>query len=319
MNWHAFMWMVARNVFTVSNKLLAITLLTTALLILMTALYWFNSFSQRTDTTALLQSVQIEDLLLESAYQWALERGLTHVSLKNADPIIDKDREAIEERRRLADQAFQRARDRLDSNTVAVANMAERFVTLKSLRERVDAQLERPATARNPAIAEDWFSAITELIRASGRVRDVTRYQGADTMPGVGPLRDVKNAVWLITEFAERGWAVVVGAAAAGEPLASEDYQKLSYFLGRLEQAWLTLERYPYQKGAKPDVIAEIKQVEDHLRGEVRQVEEHALRRAFDEPANARRLAKRAEQWPAAALRSPSRADRRRGTANVGG
>ena len=301
MNWRAFVRMVARNVFTVSNKLLVIILLTTALLILMTGLYWFSSYTQRTDTPALLQSVQIEDLLLESAYQWALERGVTHVSLKNADPITDKNREAIEERRRLADQAFQRALDHLDGNTVAVANMAERFVTLKSLRERVDAQLELPATTRDPVIARDWFPAITDLMWASGRVRDVTRYQGADTLPGVGPLRDVKNAAWLITDFAERGWAVTAGAAAAGEPLTSQDYQNLSYFLGRLEQAWLILERYSHQKVARPDVIAEINQVEDHLRGEARHVEEHALRPALDEPAHARRVAKRAEQWPAAA------------------
>src|SRR4051794_20805809 len=53
------------------------------------------------------------DLLLESAGQWARERGATNLALNAADPATDAQTAAIANFRKSADQSFERALSRV--------------------------------------------------------------------------------------------------------------------------------------------------------------------------------------------------------------
>jgi hypothetical protein len=91
----------------------------------------------------LLQSTEIEDLLLASAHNWAVERSLTHAALNLQDPVSDRDRQGIEQHRNLGDSAFEQALADLreflgDAPQNAMAENAEdRFERLQVLREQV--------------------------------------------------------------------------------------------------------------------------------------------------------------------------------------
>ncbi len=98
-----------QRIFTVRNSLLAIGGLGTALLVWLTVSYWLGAQEQRSEAKRILQSTEIEDLLLASAYNWAVERSLTHAALNLPDPASDRDRQGIEQHRSLGDSAFERA------------------------------------------------------------------------------------------------------------------------------------------------------------------------------------------------------------------
>src|SRR5215207_5653597 len=62
---------------------------------------------------------QTGDLLLESAGQWARERGATNLALNAANPAADAQLAAISNYRNSADQAFERAVARLTDRNFA--------------------------------------------------------------------------------------------------------------------------------------------------------------------------------------------------------
>ena len=159
--------------FTVRNSLLAIGGLGTALLVWLTVSYWLGAQAQRSEAKRLLQSTEIEDLLLASAYNWAVERSLTHAALNLPDPASDGDRQGIGQHRKLGDSAFERALADLreflgDAPQNAMAENAEdRFQRLRVLREQADSQLAKPKASRDRLLLETWFPEITGLIMAA--------------------------------------------------------------------------------------------------------------------------------------------------------
>src|SRR4051795_4744332 len=64
---------------------------------------------------------EVADLLLESAGQWARERGATNLALNAANPAADAQAAAIAKFRKSADQPFEQALGRM-----AVQNFANR-------------------------------------------------------------------------------------------------------------------------------------------------------------------------------------------------
>src|SRR6266699_3646908 len=90
------------------------------------------------------------DMLLESAGQWARERGATNLALNAANPATDGQTAAILNYRKSGDQPFERALGRIATQDfanrdqlVAVAKRAHE--QLSELRRQADAEIARPA------------------------------------------------------------------------------------------------------------------------------------------------------------------------------
>src|ERR1700733_8028593 len=83
----------------------------------------YQAYDRRQDSEAFLKVNQISQLLLQSAAQWAVERGLTNASLRQPDGIVAEPRAAIRKKRESADQAFREAVQRL--RTVPIMKTAE--------------------------------------------------------------------------------------------------------------------------------------------------------------------------------------------------
>src|SRR5215218_3799597 len=90
------------------------------------------------------------DMLLESAGQWARERGATNLALNSADPAADAQKSAIANFRKLGDQPFEQALARMAARhfankdqMISVAKSAHEQVA--ALRARTDAEITKPA------------------------------------------------------------------------------------------------------------------------------------------------------------------------------
>src|SRR5881628_2192348 len=76
--------------------------------------YVLHTASLERATAADAASVnETADLLLESAGQWARERGATNLALNAANPATDEQKTAIANFRRSSDQPFERALGRM--------------------------------------------------------------------------------------------------------------------------------------------------------------------------------------------------------------
>src|SRR4051794_27762927 len=69
----------------------------------------YQAYGQRQQSEAFLKVNRISQLLLRSAGQWAVERGLTNAPLKSPDAVPAEIRTQIVSTRQVADRAFSEA------------------------------------------------------------------------------------------------------------------------------------------------------------------------------------------------------------------
>jgi methyl-accepting chemotaxis protein len=199
------------------------------------------------------------DLLLESAGQWARERGATNLALNAANPATDAQLAAISNYRKSADQAFERAVARLTDRNfanrdqlVAAAKRANDVVL--ELRRQADAEIARPAKDRKPAIVSKWAPTITALIAASQNLRVAAAMDEDNVQARLSSLQNLKHFVWIMSEYLGRERAMVAGMIAASRPMTAQEVSTLGAFRGRVEAAWDYVQAYAAKSSAPPAV-----------------------------------------------------------------
>src|SRR4051812_30268186 len=116
------------------------------------------------------------DMLLESAGQWARERGATNLALNAADPVTDAQKATIVNFRKLADQQFEQTLARMAVRHFAnkdqfVAGAKGAHQQIVALRDRADVEMARPTGSREQTVVAQWAPTITALITASQALR----------------------------------------------------------------------------------------------------------------------------------------------------
>ena len=259
------------GLFTVRNSLLTISCIGTLLLVWLTAGFWLSANSQRTDADRLLKSTELEDLLLDAAKEWAAERGVTYAALKSPHAVEPERRRLIDEHRRLADSTFEtaleglRQADREADLSGAIAEIDARYRNVELLRRQVHDELAQAKPARDSEVIASWFPTITNLIMASDTLRVRARYQANTTVRDIEALRDLKHAVGVMSEYADRESALIAGTIAADDPLVLADVEYLSVFRGHIKQAWETVDTYARDAQAVPEVVAAIQRVREEF------------------------------------------------------
>jgi methyl-accepting chemotaxis protein len=199
------------------------------------------------------------DLLLESAGQWARERGATNLALNAANPAADAQLAAISNYRKSADQAFERAVARLTDRNfanrdqlVAAAKRANDVVLEQ--RRQADAEIAKPAKDRKPAIVSKWAPTITALIVASQNLRVAAAMDEDNVQARLSSLQNLKHFVWIMSEYLGRERAMVAGMIAASRPMTAQEVSTLGAFRGRVEAAWDYVQAYAAKSSAPPAV-----------------------------------------------------------------
>jgi methyl-accepting chemotaxis protein len=204
---------------------------------------------------------EIADLLLESAGQWARERGATNLALNAAEPIADSQKAAIANFRKLGDQPFDHALLRLATRHLAnkeqmIAGAKRAHEQLIALRTRADAELAKPASSREQAVVSQWAPTITALITASQALRVAAAMEEDDIESRLSGLQNLKHFLWIMSEFLGRERAAVAGLVASGKPMTSREISNLATFRGRLEGAWDYVQAYAAKSSAPASVVA---------------------------------------------------------------
>ena len=200
------------------------------------------------------------DMLLESAGQWARERGATNLALNAAEPATDAQKATIANFRKLGDQPFEQALVRMAARHFAnkdqlIAGAKRAHEQLAAIRARADAEMAKPASARDQTVVSQWAPTITGLIAASQNLRVAAAMEEDDIQSRLSSLQNFKHFVWIMSEYLGRERAAVAALVASGKPMSSQEISNLAAFRGRLEVAWEYVQAYAAKSSAPSNVV----------------------------------------------------------------
>ncbi|WP_150117486.1 hypothetical protein [Microvirga vignae] len=122
----------------------------------------YDAWQRREDAATLLKVNHVEERLLDVAGALAVERGLTVNALSSLQPITPAQRQAIDNQRVRADQAYSEAVKGLAEFPVAAATQAiltraeQRYERFKSFREALDRALSQRMLGRPTEPVQDF-------------------------------------------------------------------------------------------------------------------------------------------------------------------
>ena len=240
----------------------------------------YQAYDRRQESEAFLKVNHVSQLLLQSAGQWALERGLTNGQLKSPDALSDERRADIAKKRAVADQAFRDAAQRLravPAMKAAEQNVSEAesvFRAFEDFRSKVDENLGKPGSARTSELVDSFVPAITNLIEVSAiKLRLTLETLTTPPTAALSQLVGLRHLVAQMAEHAGRERAYLAGIIGARSKLTSDGARKVSGFRGQVDLAWDTISPISQRTDAPAKIIEAVAGVEkEYFRtyGEIR-------------------------------------------------
>lgn len=231
---------------SLKNLLLGVTGLLGLLAVGLAGDLAWRMLEQRAAAQAGQEINAVGDLLLTSAGAWAIERGVTLTALNGEEPAGAEPRSIIRRQREAADAAFREALDRLgrrggEAVAARIAEVQGAFRRVEELRGRAQGELERRRDERSAGFAGEWMAGITALIEITQDLRRTLELALDTAEARLAHYQQMKDAIWVMGEYAGRERAAVGETIARGAPFAGERIQLLSRHRGRVEMAWETV------------------------------------------------------------------------------
>jgi len=210
----------------------------------------------------------VGSLFLESAGALAAERGLINATLAasgKAAPQVLADIQKLRERSQNAlNAALDEVRSASDfpAKQALISKVMEDHQRLQSLRQAIDAQLVLEASERDASVSATWVPTVTALIMTSQELRTAAQVVPSSALARTQIMLDLRQAMWVISEYAGRERATIGGMIARNAKFDVETLTVLSEYHGRVEQAWALIKAYESREFANPNVVPVIKDAE---------------------------------------------------------
>jgi len=205
----------------------------------------YDALGRRQQSETFVNINQISQLLLRSAGQWAVERGLTNAPLKSPGVLPAERRDQIVKTRAVADQAFREAAQRL--RAVAAMKAAEKqiaeaesaFREFEAFRRKLDDNLAKPGSGRTVDVVEGFSPAITNLIDvAANKLRLTLETLTSPPTVALTQLVGLRHMTALMAENAGRERAYLGGIVGPRAKLTADGLRRVSGFRGQVDLAW---------------------------------------------------------------------------------
>ncbi|WP_375310171.1 methyl-accepting chemotaxis protein [Bradyrhizobium sp. A5] len=233
-----------------------------------------QAYRDRQAADAFVNLNGISRLLLQSAGQWAMERGMTNAALRSPEVTAADRRSEIMKLRGGSDQAFREAARRLRTfGEFKVAGSrideAERALqNVEDLRRKVDENLAKPAAGRSADVVNGFVPAVTELIDLTAiRLRLILETLATPPSATMSRLVGLRHLAAEMAEKAGRERAFLGGVIGSGNRMTPEELSRIAGFRGYVELAWGTIAPLAERADVPGDVAGAIKGVEqDYFR-----------------------------------------------------
>lgn len=251
-----------RKSVTIRTTLIAILSVLVAGLLVLAAFNMFSAWDQMHGARAMRSNNQIGDLFLSSAGALAQERGITNTAFASAGKASPELLARITDLRRRGDAALDAALAQVAKSApfkgkdALLASVSKNRSALENIRSEADQQLPLDLAARNQETMSQWVPSITAVILSSQNLRKAAETVPTSALARTQILLDLREAMWVVTEYAGRERAIIGGAVAKGVQLNPQQMTMLAEYRGRLEQAWISVDLYSNRDFASSSVIA---------------------------------------------------------------
>ncbi|HEV7369460.1 methyl-accepting chemotaxis protein [Arenibaculum sp.] len=232
---------------TIKATLYTIVTALAALIVTSTGMSTYDRMNGRRDAAAFLAVNEASDLLIRTAGQWALERGLTTAPLNAAEPASAERRDQIARQRAAADGVFAAGLEQVRSlpvagQTAGMVEEAERlFLALRAVRAGVDENLAKPASARDRSVVEGFAPASTALIEKVQELRVTVEMLSGAPSAQLSQFVQARHLAAVMAENAGRERGTLGAAIAAGVPIDQDLLRAVSRARGHVLLAWSTI------------------------------------------------------------------------------
>lgn len=208
----------------------------------------YQAFGRREESKVFLKVNHVSQLLLRSAGQWAVERGLTNAALKAPEVSSAERRTEIAKRREAADHAFREAIRQLrlvpamTGSESRIAGAETTFRAFEAFRSAVDENLARTDADRSPDLAESFMPVATNLIETSAvNLRLTLETLTNPPTTSLSQLVGLRHLVAQMAEYAGRERALLTANIGTRSKLATEGIRRIAGFRGQIDLAWGTI------------------------------------------------------------------------------
>jgi len=238
----------------------ACLLLSVSILAISVSLLLFDELSKAINKKNLIESssrnVESMDLLIKSASNWAMERGLSKSGLESENVNNTNLISRITKHRDIADKAYEEALSQIKNydfyhKDELMAKLEGTHRGIKNLRSSVDRDLAKAKDQRDPQLLKSLIPLATKNIMASQDVRYQLAIITSKADAVLGKMSDIKHFTWLLSEFAGRERAIVAGIISSGNKITKKQLIMLSEYRGRIEGAAETVEKLSEEIGGE--------------------------------------------------------------------
>ncbi|MDP6427360.1 MAG: methyl-accepting chemotaxis protein [Rhodospirillales bacterium] len=232
-----------KSIFSVRNMLFGIVFVLVAGVLALASVQTVTSYGEREDSLRVDEANKISDMLLQSANNWAVERGVTNAALAGANPATAAQFKTIKGRRAKGHEGLNKATELLksgqnfDGRDEMLSRVQSNHAAVMKLRAAADRQLTLSKDKRDPKLAASWVPAMTKLIISSRDLR-VASTNAALAESVISQLGALKHFAWIASEYAGRERAIMGGAIASGKRVSAERLRVLAAYRGRVENAF---------------------------------------------------------------------------------
>ena len=275
---------------SIKNSLTIVVGILVVILVLLSANSVKNSASDKNEAKRIALANEMTDNVLLAAGQEAIERGLTSAGLSSTKAAAPGFLSKISNVRSKGDSGYKRAivqaeeLIKLDpTNRVLADTLGDykaSYSNVVSTRSRVDASLSRTLKDYKAAQAIPIF---TKMIVTGAKMRLDAISSPARSATFQEPLRmnaELKQAVWLASEYAGRERAVLGGFVAGQVPVSAEGMEKLRSFRAIVELSVERLNALKHDTSTDRRITEAVNKMSDNFMSRYEQVRQSVYAQA---------------------------------------
>ncbi|MDO8606833.1 MAG: PAS domain S-box protein [Phaeospirillum sp.] len=191
-----------------------------------------------------IETNDMVDRLLQSAQNLAFERGRTNVVLRGPDPISGDNRVFLDQRRNAAasnmDEALRRIPAGLEQQGGAVRSGYARLI---GLRAEIDAAVSHPLAARDPTLADRWFSTTSGLLKDIAGLASAVALRRDRFTPEFRILSRVKGMAFELRDALGVESSRIAATMVAGNAMSRATLVEIMQLRGQGAASWSALRR----------------------------------------------------------------------------
>jgi methyl-accepting chemotaxis protein len=286
---------------------LALPIVVSALALLLLAVAGesaFEAVGRRTEAEAFVKINATAQLLLTSAGEWAIERGLTNAAMKAPSAAASSMQDDISKHRTIADEAWVAAVSRMSeipemrAGQQAIDDATRAIAALRDLRLKIDVDLATPQEGRQAETVGAVVPAITTLIEKTNRLRltleTLTRAPAAQLVQ----LTHLRHLAAEMAEHAGRERARLAAVVTSRQKISDADTRVIFEGRGHIDLAWESISILRARADTPGTLIDAIAAVEKQYFGDYGELRKSVLAAGGtgDHPVDGKQYFERATQ-----------------------